>query len=137
MLVAAAIDRVDQCVSCPGPRSSRVLVMTRPTCSSVIVCSPPAAHLKALQPRATNRDRYMVTVGRDTPSAAATCRFGVPSAHTQHNPRPQRQRLRRLAPARLRAGLLWRWPAYYSVKTAVGLVLLAGGRTAFALLGYS
>jgi hypothetical protein len=98
---------------------------------------PPAAHLKALQPRATNRDRYMVTVGRDTPSAAATCRFGVPSAHTQHNPRPQRQRLRRLAPARLRAGLLWRWPAYYSVKTAVGLVLLAGGRTAFALLGYS
>jgi fatty acid desaturase len=36
-----------------------------------------------------------------------------------------------------RAGLLRRRPAYYSIKIAVNLILLAGGWTAFALLGQS
>jgi hypothetical protein len=67
---------------------------------------PPAAHLKALQPRATNRDRYMVTVGRDTPSAAATCRFGVPSAHT-----PAQSTTATPAPAPSCASTVKGWPA--------------------------
>jgi fatty acid desaturase len=36
-----------------------------------------------------------------------------------------------------RAGLLRRRPAYYSIKIAVNLILLAGGWTAFAVLGRS
>jgi hypothetical protein len=75
--VAAAIDRVDQCVSCPGPRSSSVRVITSSTCSSVIVRGAPGrgSSGRPSSRAATNRDRHFATVARDTPSAAATSVF--------------------------------------------------------------
>jgi hypothetical protein len=83
MPVAAAIDRVDQCVSCPGPRSSRVLAITSSTCASVTVRGAPGrgSSCSPSSRAARNRARHLVTVGRDTPSATATFLFGVPSAH--------------------------------------------------------
>ena len=83
MPVAAAIDLVDQCVSCPGPCSSTVLAMTTSTCSSVIVRGAPGrGSSERPSSRATaNRDRHLATVGRDTPKAGATSVFDPPSAH--------------------------------------------------------
>ena len=80
--VAAAIDRVDQCVSSPGPRSSRVLVITSSTCSSVIFRGAPG---RGSSPRpssreARNRPRHLRTVSRDTFSSAATAVTDLPSA---------------------------------------------------------
>jgi len=63
--VAVAIDRVDQCVSCPGASSS-VLVITASTWSSVIVRG---AHRPTPVNRSiTNRDRHFDTFVCDTPT---------------------------------------------------------------------
>jgi hypothetical protein len=66
--VSLAIDRVDQCVSCPGPFSVRTRVTTTSTWSSVIFRGAP---------------------GRGAPVRPSVLRAG------QHDPRPQGQRLRR------------------------------------------
>ena len=82
MPAAAAIDRVDQCVSAPGPRSSSVLVITSSTCSSVIVRGAPGrgSSDKPSSREAWNRDRHLRTVSRDTFSSAATAVTDAPSA---------------------------------------------------------
>ena len=101
MPVAAAIDRVDQCVSSPGPRSSSVLVITSSTCSSVIFRGAPGrgSSDRPSSRDATKRPRHLRTVSRDTPRPAATSVFERRRTR-QHDPRPQRQRLRRRAPPR-------------------------------------
>ena len=83
MPVAAAIDRVDQCVSSPGPCSSRVLVITSSTCSSVIFRGAPGlgSSDRPSSRSAANRDRHFATVAREIPRASATCVFAAPSAH--------------------------------------------------------
>ena len=82
MPVAAAIDRVDQCVSAPGPRSSSVLVITSSTCSSVIFRGAPSrgSSLKPSSRDIWNRPRHLRTVSRETFSSAATAVIGAPSA---------------------------------------------------------
>src|SRR5215213_10408260 len=62
--------------------------MTRSTCSSVIWSGAPGrgSSARPSSRRATNRDRHLVTVGRDTPSRSATSRLLVPS--------PQASRIR-------------------------------------------
>jgi hypothetical protein len=81
MPVAAAIDRVDQCVSCPGVSSS-VLVITCSTRSSPINRGRPgrgSSDNPSSRP-ARNRDRHLDTMSRDTPNSAATCPMPPPSA---------------------------------------------------------
>jgi hypothetical protein len=82
MPVAAAIDRVDQCVSCPGPRSSSVLVMTSPTCSSVIFRGAPGRGSSARPSNraARNRPRHLRTVSREIRRSAAVAETDAPSA---------------------------------------------------------
>ncbi len=82
MPVAAAIDRVDQCASAPGPGSSTVLVTTSSTCSSVIVRGAPGrgSSDKPSRREAWNRDRHLRTVSRDTFRPAATAVTDAPSA---------------------------------------------------------
>lgn len=82
MPVAAAIDRVDQCVSSPGPRSSRVLVITSSTCSSVIFLGAPGrgSSDSPSSLETWNRPRHLRTVSRDTFRSAATAVIDVPSA---------------------------------------------------------
>jgi hypothetical protein len=67
--VARAKDRVDQWVASFGV-VSRVMTSTCSICSSVIVRAAPGrgSSARPSSRRATNRDRHLVTVGRDTPA---------------------------------------------------------------------
>ena len=80
--VSCAIDRVDQCVSPRAGLDSRVLTITDSTTSSVSFRGAPGrgSSDKPSNPLAINRDRHVPTMSRETPSLAATCVFGVPSA---------------------------------------------------------
>src|SRR5215467_6374391 len=80
--VALAIDRVDQCVSAPGGRCSRVLTITSSTFPSVILRGWPGrgSSDSPSSRRSTNLARHLPTICGVTPSRAATCLFGVPSA---------------------------------------------------------
>jgi len=82
MPVAAAIDRVDQCVSPAGGASSSVLAITRWTCSSPTVRGRPGrgSSDKPASRSDRNRRRHFDTMSRDTPSSAATCPIVPPSA---------------------------------------------------------
>ena len=77
-------------------------MITGSTCSSVIVRGAPGrgSSDRPSSRAARNRARHLPTVCRDTPSCAATALFGAAVRARQHDPRPQRQRLRRLAPPR-------------------------------------
>lgn len=81
--VAAAIDRVDQCVSAPG-LSSSVAVTTRSTCSSVIVRGQPGrgSSLRPSSRSDRNRDRHFDTVFREVPACSATRAIVAPPAHS-------------------------------------------------------
>ena len=78
---ARASDRVDQCVASFG-ELSKVVTNTWSICSSVIVRGGPGrgASARPSSRRATNRERHLVTVGRDTPSRRATSMLLAPSA---------------------------------------------------------
>jgi hypothetical protein len=78
------MDRVDQCVSFCGGLCSRVAVMTRSTCSSVIVRGAPGqgSSVNPSNRSRTNRDRHLRTVSRDTARLAATSEFDQPFAHS-------------------------------------------------------
>jgi len=78
----SAIDFRDQWVASLGVSSS-VATTTASTRSTVIDDGRPGRSSSTSPPgrRATNRPRQMPTVEGCTPSAAATCLFGVPSAH--------------------------------------------------------
>ena len=98
--VSAAIDRVDQCVSWPGPFSVRTRVTATSTCSSVIFRGAPGrgASARPFSRPPANRTRHLRTdlpryiqPGRDR---RQRCRPVLLRAG-QHDPRPQRQRLRR------------------------------------------
>jgi hypothetical protein len=83
MPVARAIDRVDQWVSWRGGGSSRVLVITCSTCSSVMVRGRPGRG-SSDRPSSrwrTNRPRHLVTVCGQIPSCSATALLVAPSAH--------------------------------------------------------
>jgi hypothetical protein len=85
--------RVDQWVASAGVVSS----VATSTCSiwvSVMVRAAPGrgSSVRPSSRRATNRDRYLVTVGRDTRSWVATPALLAPPAR-QHDPAAQRQRL--------------------------------------------
>src|SRR5579884_1521206 len=86
--VAAAIDRVDQCVSRPDV-SSRVLVIIRSICSSLMTRGRPGRGSSDNPSNrcTTNRDRHFDTVARDTPSWLAT------SPTVPHRTTPQDQAL--------------------------------------------
>jgi hypothetical protein len=73
--------RVDQWVASVGV-VSRVVTSTCSTCSSVIVRAAPGRGSSARPSSrwATNRERHLVTVGRDTRSWAATAALLAPSA---------------------------------------------------------
>jgi hypothetical protein len=72
---------VDQWVASLG-EASNVSSSTRSICSSVIVRAAPGrgSSTRPSSRRATNRERHLVTVGRDTPSRAATAWLLAPSA---------------------------------------------------------
>jgi hypothetical protein len=76
-----ASERVDQWVASLGV-ASKVVTSTRSTCSSVMVRAAPGrgSSARPSRRRATNRERHLVTVGRDTPSRAATSALLTPSA---------------------------------------------------------
>jgi hypothetical protein len=79
--VAAAIDRVDPCVSSPGVDSS-VLVITCSMSSSVIVRGRPgrgSSDSPSSRP-ARNRERHFDTMFRDTPTSWATSPIVPPCA---------------------------------------------------------
>jgi hypothetical protein len=78
------IDARDQCVASLGV-SSRVATTTASTCSSVILRGAPGrgSSTSPSKRRATNRDRHLPTVGRDTPNSAATCLLVAPVAHAR------------------------------------------------------
>ena len=82
--VAVAIDRVDQCVSFLGGLCSKVAVITRSTCSSVILRGAPGrgSSVNPSKRSRTNRDRHLRTVSRDTARLAATSVFDRPCAHS-------------------------------------------------------
>ena len=72
--VSAAMVRVDQWLSCPGPRSVIVRVTSASTCSSVMVRAAPGLGLSArasIRP-SMNRTRHLRTDSRDRPVRAAT-----------------------------------------------------------------
>jgi hypothetical protein len=73
--------RVDQWVASAGV-VSKVATSTCSTCSSVMVRAAPGRGSSASpsRRRATNRDRHLVTVGREMPSLAATSALLAPSA---------------------------------------------------------
>jgi hypothetical protein len=79
-----AIDRVDQCVSWCGGFCSSVAVITRSTCSSVIVRGAPGRGSSVNPSRRSraNRDRHLRTVSRDTARPSATSVFDRPFAHS-------------------------------------------------------
>jgi hypothetical protein len=82
MPVARAIDRVDQWVSWRGGGSSRVLVITCSTCSSVMVRGRPGRG-SSDRPSSrwrTNRPRHLVTVWGQTLNCSATALLVAPSA---------------------------------------------------------
>ena len=84
--VSPAIDRVDQCVSCPRPFSVRTRVTTTSTCSSVIFRGVPGRDASASPSsrRSANRTRHLRAISRDTPTRAATAVSGtVPDPSTQ------------------------------------------------------
>src|SRR5215207_9907700 len=83
--VAAAIDRVDQCVALAGCSSS-VFTITRSTCSSLIVQTVDPAPSKPAPPL-THRVVVTAQIGRDL--AARPSLRG-----RQHDPTAKRQRLR-------------------------------------------
>jgi hypothetical protein len=72
--VSAAIDRVDQCVSCPRPFSVRARVTSTSTCSSVIFRGAPGRGASASPSSrdSWNRDRQVRTISRETPNRPAT-----------------------------------------------------------------
>jgi hypothetical protein len=80
--VAAAIDRVDQCVASDGLDSS-VFTITASTCSTVIVRGAPGrgSSVNPASRCARNRVRHLPTVMRSTANCSATCRFVAPVAH--------------------------------------------------------
>jgi hypothetical protein len=82
--MVVAMDRVDQCVSFFGGFCSRVAVITRSTCSSVIVRGAPGrgSSVNPSTRSRTNRDRHLRTVSRDTAKLAATSVFDRPCAHS-------------------------------------------------------
>jgi hypothetical protein len=73
--------RVDQWVASAGV-VSKVVTSTCSICSSVMVRAAPGRGSSASPSsrRATNRDRHLVTVGRDTPSRLTTSALLTPSA---------------------------------------------------------
>jgi hypothetical protein len=78
-----AIDRVDQWLS---PRGGACSSVATTTCSTTLSVSFRGAPGRGSSDRpsnrlATNRDRHLPTMSRETPSCAATRVFGVPSAH--------------------------------------------------------
>ena len=72
--VSAAIDLVDQWLSCPRPFSVRVRVTSTSTCSSVIFRAAPGrgASPRPSSRRSMNRTRHLRTDSRDSPVLAAT-----------------------------------------------------------------
>ena len=76
-----AIDARDQCVASRGV-DSRVSMTTCSTCASVIERGAPGrgSSTSPSSRSATNRDRHLPTVGRDTRSAAATSVLLAPAA---------------------------------------------------------
>ena len=106
--VSAAIVRVDQCVSWPGPFSVSVRVTSTSTCSSVIFRGAPgrAASPSAPIRPSMNRTRQLRTVSRDAPVRLATrvsgaTRRSSAQARTTRARSPQRLRRRPLAGQRL------------------------------------
>src|SRR6266540_2391078 len=79
--VAAAIDRVDQCVALSGWASS-VVTMTRSTSSSPIVRGLPGrgSSWSPSSPRSANRTRHLPTVVSLQPKRAAMSTLRSPSA---------------------------------------------------------
>ena len=84
--VSAAIDRVDQWLSCPRPFSVSVRVTSTSTCSSVIFRAAPGrgASPRPSSRRSRNRTRHLRTDSRDSPVLAATRVSGAT------RPRPRR-----------------------------------------------
>ena len=82
MPVAAASERVDQCVAFAGV-SSNVLTITRSTSSSVTVRGAPGrgSSQSPSKRRSRNRVRHFATVPRVTPSRSPIAVFDPPSAH--------------------------------------------------------
>ena len=81
--LSPAIDRRDQCVAPFGVRS-RVSVTTFSTCSSLIARGAPGrgSSTSPSSRRSTNLERHLPTIGRDTPSRAATTALSAPVAHS-------------------------------------------------------
>jgi hypothetical protein len=81
--VAAAIDRVDQCVSAVDGASSSVLAITCSTCSSLVSRGRPGrgSSVNPSSRSVKNRRRHLETMSRDTPSLAATSPIVPPAAH--------------------------------------------------------
>ena len=81
MPVAAAIERVDQCVAFAGCSSS-VFTITRSTCSSLIVRGLPGrgSSCSPCSRRVANRPRHLPTVDRLQPNSAAISVLDLPSA---------------------------------------------------------
>jgi hypothetical protein len=79
--VAAAVERVDQCVA-PVGCSSSVFTITRSTSSSLIVRGLPGrgSSCKPSTPRLANRTRHLLTVLALQPSAAAISLLDAPPA---------------------------------------------------------
>src|SRR6476660_5553902 len=79
--VAAAIERVDQCVACRGCSSS-VFTITRSTSSSLTVRGLPGrgSSCNPSKPRRANRPRHLLTVLWLQPSSAAISALEPPSA---------------------------------------------------------
>ena len=100
LLRALAIERVLQCVA-PAGIVSKVCTTTRSTSSSPIVRGAPGrgSSSKPSQPSRRKRRRHLPTVPRVVPSSPATSRPLLPAAVSQHDPRPQDQRLSSLGPS--------------------------------------
>ena len=97
--VAAAIERVDQCVAFAGCSSS-VFTITRSRSSSLIVRGLPGrgSSCSPSKPRRANRPRHLPTVEWLQPSSAAISTLERPSAAANTNPTAKRERLRALRP---------------------------------------
>lgn len=82
--VAAAICRDDQCVALPG-LAFRVSTITRSTWASDTVRGRPGrgSSSKPSTRSTRNRDRHVMTVGRDAPTSRATSLLDKPSAHAK------------------------------------------------------
>jgi hypothetical protein len=106
--VARAIDRVDQWVASPGV-SSKVLTITRSTCSSVIVLGTPGlgSSLNPSNRRAANRPRHLPTVAACTPSRAPTSTLDSPWAQAS-TIRQRNANAWLLVPRRAHRSRVWR-----------------------------